>query len=474
MVHRADGSPTMTGRTTGALLLLAVLPVPLSIAACNDDVTPTQPEVVVEFDPTRLLDDIELRTPADPLAAPENAVWTTWIEANHEPIRSLGAEDFSDLAFLAPILANKRVVQLGESGHGVREFSQIKVRLIKYLHEKLGFDVVALESSVFECFMADRQVGVETPTSVLSRCAFSVWRTEEVLELFEYLERTRATERPLRIAGIDTQVSSTFGVSGRPAFFHNIISQFDTAFADSVAAMDQEFLDEHRRVLAGQHVYLLGNRDWLIPGYDSLTTFLEAQLPALAEQGPEALREGLVAVQAARSTVAFIEQLTTESNTSVEHRDLGMSDNLTFLTDELYPDSKVIVWAHNFHIRHANHQIVPVPAPFTMGHWQKQRLGDDLYSIGLYMYTGTTAANDRSVYPIAQAQTGSVESVLYHARRRWLFVDLLGPGNSDGAGWMNSQVTANAWGVNPLQMTPRDQYDGLVFVHAVSPPRYLR
>lgn len=454
------------------VIVLATLPVAAFVGACGEKAL-TEPDAVVEFDPTRLLNDEELRTPEDPNAAPENSAWTAWIEANHEPIRSIAAEDFSDLSFLAPILDGKRVVQLGESGHGVREFSQIKVRLIKYLHEELGFDVVAIESSVFECYMADRQVDVEPARRILDRCAFNVWRTEEVLELFEYLDRTRSTPRPLRLVGIDTQVSSTFGVTGRPAFLHNVVNQFDTAYADSVAAMDQEFLDEHRRVLAGQHVYLLGNRSWLIPGYDSLTTFIETQLPQLAAMGPEAYREGLVAAQTARSTVAFIEQLTTESNTSIEHRDLGMSDNLTFVTDRLYPDSKVIVWAHNFHIRHANHEIVPVPAPFTMGHWQKQRLDDDLYSIGLYMYTGTTAANDGSVYAIAQAQTGSVESILYRARRHWTFVDLLNAGDSEGTGWMAGSVTANAWGVNPLTMTPRRQYDGLVFVHSVSPPRYL-
>lgn len=447
--------------------------VALGAVACTDEVVPTEVVEPTFIDPTRLLDDGELRTPEDPNAPQERPAWVSWIEANHQPIRSVAAEDFSDLDFLDGLVGDKRIVQLGESGHGVREFSQLKVRFIKYLHEKLGFNVVALESSVYECFIADRQVTEMAPIGILDRCAFLVWRSEEVLELFRYIEETRSTANPLRLVGIDTQVSSPVGASGRPAFFHNLVDLIDPVYADTVGAIDQQFLDRHRNVLAGQHVYLLGNRDWLIPAYERLANFFEDNLAQYAAPGPEAEREALIAAQTARSTVAFIKQLTTESNASIEHRDLGMSDNLTFVSDRLYPDEKVVVWAHNFHIRHANHEITPVPAPFTMGHWQRDRLGDDMYTIGLYMYSGMTAANDRTIYPIAQATSGSVESILYHTRRRWSFVDLRNAEVSGGTSWMDTPVTAYAWGVNPLLMTPRNQYDGIVFVHEVSPPQYL-
>lgn len=36
---------------------------------------------------------------------------------------------------------------LGEASHGVAESNWAKVRLIKFLHQQLGFDVVAFESS---------------------------------------------------------------------------------------------------------------------------------------------------------------------------------------------------------------------------------------------------------------------------------------------------------------------------------------
>ena len=37
-------------------------------------------------------------------------------------------------------------------------------------------------------------------------------------------------------------------------------------------------------------------------------------------------------------------------------RDNAMADNLTFLANDLYAGKKIIVWAANIHVRHANDQ----------------------------------------------------------------------------------------------------------------------
>ena len=104
-----------------------------------------------------LADDAALRIPAAQL--PEvKAEWREEALKRAHPIRSLFSDDFSDLAFLAPLLEGKRVVQLGESGHGVAEFNWMKARLAKYLHERLGFDVLAFESSLSGCDVADSRI----------------------------------------------------------------------------------------------------------------------------------------------------------------------------------------------------------------------------------------------------------------------------------------------------------------------------
>jgi erythromycin esterase len=92
----------------------------------------------------------------------------------------------------------------------------------------------------------------------------------------------------------------------------------------------------------------------------------------------------------------------------VEIRDEGMSDNVDFLIDELYPGEKLIVWAHNFHVRHDNAAIPPVESVFpgvparSMGAWLADRHRDELYTIGVYAYSGSATNNSDEVYEIAE------------------------------------------------------------------------
>jgi len=53
------------------------------------------------------------------------------------------------------VLKDKRIVFLGENAHGVSEFTTMKARLIRYLHEELGFDVLAFESNVADAYAAN-------------------------------------------------------------------------------------------------------------------------------------------------------------------------------------------------------------------------------------------------------------------------------------------------------------------------------
>lgn len=61
---------------------------------------------------------------------------------------------FSDLDMLIPLLADKRIVYLGENSHGVAEFSLVKTRMIQYLHQTLGYNIVAFESGLGDAALA--------------------------------------------------------------------------------------------------------------------------------------------------------------------------------------------------------------------------------------------------------------------------------------------------------------------------------
>lgn len=435
------------------------------------DIPPFRPEVRPVEDMTRLLTDAELALPLDTGPPPrENPLWTNWVRAHAQPVRSLGATDFSDLRFFEPLLRGKRIVQLGESGHGVAEFDMAKVRLIKYLHEALGYDVIAFESSLFECHRAQHAIASLTAIQLMQSCIFGVWHTDETVPLFEYIKQTQATAHPLILAGFDEQTSS-LSASARPAFFRRVIAQFDAPYAARVYTQDSVFLASYRGADPTKAAH---DEPMFVAFYDTLATWLRVHERAIVAALPDDPQAAVVARQAAISMTFFARQIAAgQSPAGTDIRDRGMADNLDVLLSELYPGKKVIVWAHNFHIEHRIDAVAP-PAK-TMGVWTAERHRAELYTIGLYMYRGSAAMNNRVPYAVSRMQAGSLESIMHAVPWRYSYLDLANvPLDAAGAGWMSQTIPAMEWGTSMMRIVPRNEYDGILFIDTTHPPHYVR
>jgi erythromycin esterase len=396
------------------------------------------------------------------------ASWIAWTRDHHSPIASIAAnpnDTYADLEFLRGVLDGRRIVELGESGHGVAEFSQAKIRLIKFMHERMGFDVLAFESGLFECYMANQLTG--SGAQMMQSSIFGVWFTEDVKALFEYIKQTQQTERPLILAGFDTQTSSSAGAAQRPRFFHGVIDAIDHDYAAEVFVTDTETVVGLRSGSA----YATANQSRLVEFYERLSKFLEDHRAELAAAFPGDLRP-LVAERAAFSVIQYVRQLSAGTNNPLgtQIRDFGMAENYTFLARQMYPNQKIISWAHNFHIRHAN---LSASGITTMGSFMAERLRSELYTVGLYMNRGNAAFNDRSVYAIQPAQSASMEGVLAAVGPANLFVDFLRQTREEGNAWFFDRILTREWGTSNVSMVPRDQYDGVLFIDMVSPPKYV-
>ena len=466
---------------------VAVVLAATTLGACGSDaptVTVTPPPVVtppIDTTPTvtdpaqRLLTDAELVTPVDPNAPPQSADRVDFAKVATVPIRSLTSTNFADLRFLAPLLQGKRIVQLGESGHGVAEFNRAKVRLIKYMHEELGYDVIAFESSLFGCYAANERADSLDARTLMRSCIFGVWHTQEVEPLFEYVKQTRRTARPLTLAGVDVQQSSFLSDSRRPAFLRAVVGAVDTAYARRVFTLDSGV-----NVGVGGaafRTYADTSFARVTAAFDTLAAFLNANRAALeARMGVESTTVARVAVRGVRPYLASLR--TTDQTVSRDARDLGMANNVDALLDEMYPGKKMMVWAHNSHIRHAGMSVAPTTSPLKwddMGAHVARRRRAELYSIGLFMYRGRAANNGRDVYSISRPaqERESMEAILYHARRQYLFLDFTLQSRNEGSRWLFEPIGAFDWGTNLERMILRDQYDGILYIHTVNPPIYI-
>jgi erythromycin esterase len=118
----------------------------------------------------------------------------------------IGSNNDYDFNFLKPILNNKRFVFLGESSHCVKEYSVAKVKLIKFLHDELGYNVLAFESELGDCTIGDHLSTGLDPMRFMSGSIGRPWHNEYVLELFDYMKETKQRQ-PLHLTGIDVQQS---------------------------------------------------------------------------------------------------------------------------------------------------------------------------------------------------------------------------------------------------------------------------
>ena len=406
---------------------------------------------------------------------PVPASWRSYAQTQGQALRTIDPEaaDSSDLTFLAPALQDRRIVALGESGHGVAEFSQAKFRLVKYLHEQLGYDVLAFESSMLSCYLGDESMGELNPADVMRNSVFSVWSTTDVAKLFAYIQSTRGTTHPLTLAGFDIQVGTERELAARPAIFRDLVAQIDPAYAPQVFDMDAAFTQNFRR-----KAYIRANAAALKPKYEALASFLDVHMAELQSAYANRPLLPLVARQAAWGMSAYLDQLSASAAhhdaTAYNGRDAAMAINVGVLADRMYPGKKIMLWAHNAHIERDRAAVSGDELSWTnMGHWLAQRYGATYFALGLFMYQGVAAHNDRTLYGIAPAPGRSVEALAHSTGAAYLFFDLAHPAPGEGAAWMSQPFTVRDWGNVPLTLVPRDQYDGVLVLDTVHPPQYL-
>lgn len=446
----------------------------LSIPGCkqSEEITDPGPEPEKPEITGRLMTDAEMVNREDPNAPFVKPEWSAWIKDNVNQVRSLTyAGDFSDLQFLKTILAGRSIVQLGESGHGVQEFNKIKVRLIQFLHEEMGFDVIAFESCIYSCFYADHMTNA-TAEELMKGSIYGVWRTEELLELFDYILETRKTSNPLILAGFDMKPSSYSSTLIRPLFLKGIIEVIDADYAEAVYQYDQELVNNSYISPEESDQFFLDNESALKEFYGQLLTFVDDNMDVLLNAFPNDRRKVLVTRQTVWSILQNIDKkiaLINNTGLATFYRDSAMAENLACLAEQIHPGKKIMVWAHNFHIRHRQEDIDNIK---TMGHWVVDRFRSQLYTVGLYMYRGEAAWNNQAIYSISTHSADSLEAIGYQARLRLFFLDMLYREQVPGNSWMFMETESKRWGTYAMDSILRDQYDGIIFVDTVHPPVY--
>ena len=475
-----------------SLLVAACITFACALTACGGgNQTPTtqvtKPEtpslgIAVDLTQAKLLSDAELQTsPISNVASP-SAEEKQWLQTNHKKIRSLTYDkDFSDLNFLDQALVGKRIVQLGESSHGTREFSQMKVRLIKYLHEKLGYDLIAFESSTIGCYLQDLEYEKGKTFNVRDSCIFGVWTTKETQELFDYIALTRKTARPLRLAGFDVQISGSFDNSEvvLPWLTPILRSTGDNTFSKAEGIIGEALK------IASSGITCFGNPsgdpcDFFQKNYLSAATnigMLANSYKPYADASTGAERETKMMAWLVLSNLQARLLVTKGQVDNIiyrEPRDKAMADNITQLASAIYPNQKILIWAHNAHITRGASDAAP--AGQTMGGYLAPKWKDQLYTIGLFMLKGETANNNRAVLKVATPLQDSLESYSASLQLGAFFLatpstDQVGSGDD----WLHRSINSYFWGgISVIRDRLDNQFDAVIVIDHSSMPEYIK
>lgn len=425
-----------------------------------------------------------------------------WLKAHAAPIGLVAQaepDDFKDLEPVQAAIGDSSMVLMGELTHGDAEAFALKVRLIKFFHQRMGFDVLVWESGLFDCEEMNQALLGDKPIADVARLGvFGHWsQGVESFPVFEYARSTLNTARRLQMAGFDIQTSGTAGWSMYPTFAEwladpRVITNEVRVYLDSLLA-DARKIAQAADPKGEQHRIDLALRTLAPTLADA---HRDHRADVVAAHGE---REYLFRQRCLDNAVAFAEMLAvndkyqqTQSGEdfrwSYNIREAANADNLLWLARERFAGRKLIVWCHNMHLFAGVTGLVNIAGPElpanartddrgrvlnvmdSTGRRVKQALGDSAYVLGVMAHSGAWSWLGNPPIDYAPAETDSIEELLHAVGSPTLFLDLRQV-RADASHWLNSPLNGRISQQQPItaqSVWPR-AYDGILFVDRMSP-----
>lgn len=400
-------------------------------------------------------------------------------------------DDFADLRAWGEAIGDARIVMLGEPTHADGAAFLAKARLVTYLHQELGFDVLAFESGFYDCHKAQRLIEAgEEPAAMVRQCVHPIWGfSEQFRPTAEYVAEAAATDRPLTLTGFDSRFTDAAGPEGRAAqlsgrFFLPDLDAFLDGYGSPLRA-DPAAWGLVERLVVG-----VRDREYEeIPSVADQEQMLDAASRLRREIGQSGAAAADAAFwdQALGSVAAAAESswgsgaLAAGPTPAVQNiRDRQMADNLLWLAGEEYAGRKIVVWAATYHIAR-NHaetegivQGLDIGQTVPMGHLVWDELGEAVYALGVTSYGGEYGfrveglAGGEPPSAVPPPPPGSLEDILHAAGLENAIVDL--QRETAGGAWLRQRRPARWYSYE--EYTTGDWtrvLDGVLFIETMTP-----
>lgn len=395
-----------------------------------------------------------------------------WLAQHAIPMRSLAPDDddFTDLRGLREAIGDARIVLLGEESHASGTSIRAMSRLVRFLHQEMGFDVVAFESGLYAMWKVWQlmQAGHD-PGDAMRQGMFPIWPyAADFQPLARYLGQQAVGPHPLEVSGVDCALTGTLSRKQLVSELWELVAR-------------EHLGEEGKNLVQGFWTTLSGFADSLNthvqPDVLSDLRLLAERLADAGENRSEAEGRTLrMWAQVSRSlavSIAFF--WSDEISLLNDRRDHQMAQNLVWLAREYFPGRKIIVWAHNVHVlRHTNQLFQNTQEDGVwMGQGVWEAFGDRSFVIAATAYSGQSrhVALPPSMggFTVTSDQdpTFELEELLAATGLEQAVVPLrnLPPGGD----WLRSPIFSRLVNYKSVLGTWPDHADAILFMRAATP-----
>lgn len=394
-----------------------------------------------------------------------DTTWERWKKQINKTAKELNG--YQDFSVIDQFIKDKRIILLGESSHGIADYFTSKIDLIRYLHQNHGYNVVVLESGFLEATLCKEFLTDSSPEKQIQNCLLDIYHNKEMLPLFH-----EEWAKSLKITGMDPQPTypliSEYMIDWVNKHIDNELYQALHTNEKLYFELDKEMMfkitPKHKKMIKP-----------MIKEYESLLHSIAQKL--LVFQEPEKQRMLQIIQQGMQNRLKWLQVNLKGYLSSGIARGSNMFENLEWLMNH-YKHEKIIVWAHNFHIRRGQTLITKILGIKSVGYWLQQKYRDEFYSIGLYAGSGKFATQLRVELEIHTTKKSHLELLLYKASNADLFLPLDVTNQViDKKMWFKRKwylLESGFMGLSPKVIYPQDQYDAILFIRKVKPPHYFK
>lgn len=396
-------------------------------------------------------------------------------------------EDFSDLQALKEYIGDTRIVMMGETTHDDGSTLYARTRITKFLHQEMGFEVIALETGFYDAIITNMKLQMDSVSirDAKDHLIRGGWdRAKGAMEIFDYIKQSYKSDKPLHLSGFDR---------GRPPYgiqhYTDLLKETFVLFPKlKLSAEDSSIMSNVTHASCGY----LGN-EYLskvtIQDYDKVGYVLYDIIEKIAEdkkwESPNPItskEEALLFYLKSLYLDVQLAKLQSGGLAYNELRDKFMADRLRWLLDYFYPNKKIIVWAatghlmkNNFQMEHSyagyfNYQTYPLQMGDYLEHY-----GYDSYLIGFTTYSGQRGniyseeyeyhKEMTQVRDISQAPDGTYEYLIHSLGKPYLYTDIKSQPNNS---WLKGKIRSHMW-ESEFEGRLHDMLDAFFYIDNMEP-----